>query len=71
MHHPHIAAVYGVVLSPSRTLLVMERGAEGSLRDLLRRTSLSNLPWLVRTRLTAGVASGVDFLHAQRPPSAL
>ena len=67
LRHPNILAVYAVAPSP-RPWLVMELGAAGSLRSLLRRTSLATLPWLSRVQLGAGAAAGVAFLHDQKPP---
>jgi hypothetical protein len=67
LRHPNILAIYALVERP-RAMLVMELGAAGSLRDLLYRTSLTNLAWSKRVSLGTGVACGVDFLHSQKPP---
>ena len=48
-------------------MLIMERGA-CNLLQLLRGSTVRDLPWSARARLGAGVAAGVAFLHAQTPP---
>ena len=66
LRHPNILAVFALIKSPP--MLVMELAAAGSLRDLLRRSSLAELPWPRRMDVLRGVAAGVEFLHAQQPP---
>ncbi len=66
LRHPNILAVFALIKSPS--MLVMELAAAGSLRDLLRRSTLPELPWPRRVDVLRGVAAGVEFLHAQQPP---
>jgi len=66
LRHPNILAVFALIKSPP--MLVMELAAAGSLRDLLRRSTLAELPWPRRVDVLRGVAAGVEFLHAQRPP---
>ncbi len=67
LRHPNILAVYAIVQRPA-PMLVMELAAAGSLRALLRRSTLDSLPWLRRIHILLGVAAGVEFLHAQTPP---
>ena len=66
LRHPNILAVFALIKRPP--MLVMELAAAGSLRDLLRRRTLAELPWTRRVDLLRGVAAGVEFLHAQQPP---
>jgi serine/threonine protein kinase len=67
IRHPNVLAVYALVRAPR--MLIMELAPGGSLRALLRgAASLHALPWAARVRLLAGVAAGVEFLHAQVPP---
>ena len=68
LRHPHILGVFALIKRPP--MLVMELAAAGSLRDLLRRSTLAELPWPRRVDVLRGVAAGVEFLHAQQPPIA-
>ena len=66
VRHPNILACYAFVVGPP-SMLVVELGTAGSLKDLLARTSLAELPWHRRLELCAGVAAGVEFLHSLTP----
>ena len=49
-------------------MLVIELAPAGSLAALLRRSTAASLPWPSRMAVAAGVAAGVEYLHAQAPP---
>jgi serine/threonine protein kinase len=66
LRHPNILGIYALVREPR--MLVMEYAAGGSLRALLARSTRDTLPWPQRLTILAGVACGVEFLHAQTPP---
>lgn len=66
VRHPNILACFAFVVGPP-AMLVVELGTAGSLKDLLARTSLVELPWRRRLELAAGVAAGVEFLHSLTP----
>ena len=66
LRHPNILAIYAFVTRP-RSMLVMELGSLGSLKALLLRCTLDQLPWAARAALGAGVAGGIAFLHSQTP----
>jgi serine/threonine protein kinase len=67
LRHPNVCALYGAVSRPP--MLVIELAPAGSLAALLERASLRSLPWRARVAtIGAGVACGVEFLHAQSPP---
>ena len=66
VRHPNILACYAFVVGPP-AMLVVELGTAGSLKDLLARTTLAELPWRRRLELCAGVAAGVEFLHSLTP----
>lgn len=66
LRHPNILSVYAVQLQPP--LLVMELGTGGSLLSLLYGTTLTTFSWPQRVAMGVGVASGIAFLHAQKPP---
>ena len=63
VRHPNVLAVYAMVHSPR--MLIMELAPGGSLRTLLARSTLAQLPWAARVGVLTGVAAGVEFLHAQ------
>ncbi len=63
IRHPNVLAIYAMVHSPR--MLIMELAPGGSLRALLARSSLEQLPWPVRVRVLTGIAAGVEFLHTQ------
>jgi serine/threonine protein kinase len=71
LRHPHVVSVFGVA---PPMMLVMELGVRGSLRAVLLGAAASAegglvaLPWATRARIVAGVAAGVEFLHARSPP---
>ena len=65
LRHPNIVAIYAFVSRPP--MLIMELASAGSLRALLRRSTIDSLSWLQRLDICGGVASGVEFLHKQSP----
>ena len=66
LRHPHVLAVYGMVLSPP--ILLMELAPLGSLAAFLHGSPPPCLSWMMRMDIAVGVASGVEFLHSQTPP---
>ena len=70
----NILTIYGTVRCARPLLmLVMDYAAMGSLFDVLSHASvlqdpLEALSWASRVSIAAGVAAGVEFLHAQSPP---
>lgn len=55
----------------------MALGARGSLMNVLRKAAAAHrrdtcpdggLPWPRRLSIACGVAAGMEFLHAQKPP---
>jgi len=64
LRHPNVCAVYGFVLEPP--MLIIEFCEGGSLAQLLKHSRLAELPWGMRVAIGAGVACGLEFLHAQR-----
>lgn len=74
LRHPNLLRVLGFATLPEASLLLLRRSACGSLVTLLRADAdadaSARLGWPRRAALAAGVASGLAFLHAQKPPFA-
>lgn len=74
LRHPNVLRVLGFATLPEASLLLLRRSACGSLVTLLRADAdadaAARLGWPRRAALAAGVASGLAFLHAQKPPFA-
>jgi len=64
--HPCIAALRGTVEAPLG--LVVEYCAGGNLMAALGSGGQAAFPWALKRSVAADVASGVAFLHRQRPP---
>ncbi|CAI5535444.1 unnamed protein product [Closterium sp. Naga37s-1] len=67
IQHPHVLMLLGCC--PDRYVLVYEYLANGSLEDrLLRLHSTPPLPWFVRIRIAAEIASSLLILHTRPVP---
>ncbi|CAI5483759.1 unnamed protein product [Closterium sp. Yama58-4] len=67
IQHPHVLMLLGCC--PDRYVLVYEYLANGSLEDrLLRLNSTPPLPWFVRIRIAAEIASSLLILHTRPVP---
>lgn len=67
IQHPHVVMLLGCC--PERHCLVYELMAQGSLEDRLRCKSGSPpLPWFVRVRVAAEIASALLCLHTRPMP---
>nr|XP_043618577.1 U-box domain-containing protein 35-like [Erigeron canadensis] len=66
MRHPNMVLLLGAC--PEYCCLVYEYMANGSLEDrLLRRGNTPPLPWQVRFKIAAEIATGILFLHQTKP----
>ncbi|GAB2220015.1 hypothetical protein Drorol1_Dr00007656 [Drosera rotundifolia] len=66
IRHPNLVLLLGAC--PEYGCLVYEYMARGSLEDrLLRRGNSQPLPWQLRFRIAAEVATGLNFLHQTKP----
>ncbi|KAK8683122.1 hypothetical protein V6N13_039189 [Hibiscus sabdariffa] len=66
IRHPNMVLLLGA--SPEHCCLVYEYMDYGSLEDrLFRRDNTPVLPWQVRFRIAADIATGLLFLHQARP----
>ncbi|MBA0601288.1 hypothetical protein Gorai_004469, partial [Gossypium raimondii] len=66
IRHPNMVLLLGA--SPEYCCLVYEYMANGSLEDrLFRRNNSPVLPWQVRFRIAAEIATGLLFLHQTKP----
>ncbi|KAK8598032.1 hypothetical protein V6N13_095424 [Hibiscus sabdariffa] len=66
IRHPNMVLLLGAC--PEHCCLVYEHMANGSLDDrLFRRDNTPVLPWQVRFRIAAEIATGLLFLHQTRP----
>ncbi|KAK8595828.1 hypothetical protein V6N12_064337 [Hibiscus sabdariffa] len=66
IRHPNMVLLLGAC--PEHCCLVYEYMANGSLEDrLFRRDNTPVLPWQVRFRIAAEIATGLLFLHQTRP----
>ncbi|CAI5496288.1 unnamed protein product [Closterium sp. Naga37s-1] len=67
IQHPHVLMLLGCC--PDRYVLVYEYLANGSLEDrLLRLNATPPLPWFVRIRIAAEIASSLLILHTRPVP---
>lgn len=66
LNHPNIVALKAVCFSP-RPALVSEFASGGSLRELIKDTSIS-IDWPEKMSIVADVARGVYFMHSAYPP---
>ncbi|CAI5488751.1 unnamed protein product [Closterium sp. Naga37s-1] len=67
IQHPHVLMLLGCC--PDRYVLVYEYLANGSLEDrLMRLNSTPPLPWFVRIRIAAEIASSLLILHTRPVP---
>ncbi|KAJ9553726.1 hypothetical protein OSB04_017771 [Centaurea solstitialis] len=66
MRHPNMVLLLGAC--PEYGCLVYEYMANGSLEDrLLRRGNTPPLPWQIRFKIAAEIATGILFLHQTKP----
>ncbi|GAV78791.1 Pkinase domain-containing protein/Usp domain-containing protein [Cephalotus follicularis] len=66
IRHPHMVLLLGAC--PEYGILVYEYMANGSLDDrLFRRGNTPVLPWQLRFRIAAEIATGLLFLHQTKP----
>ncbi|XVE71949.1 hypothetical protein DITRI_Ditri10aG0191900 [Diplodiscus trichospermus] len=66
IRHPNMVLLLGAC--PEYGCLVYEYMANGSLEDrLFRRNNTPALPWQVRFRIAAEIATGLLFLHQTKP----
>ncbi|KAK7251469.1 hypothetical protein RIF29_34700 [Crotalaria pallida] len=66
MRHPNMVLLLGAC--PEYGCLVYEYMANGSLDDcLFRRGNSPPLPWQLRFRIAAEIATGLNFLHQSKP----
>ncbi|KAF1872571.1 hypothetical protein Lal_00016407 [Lupinus albus] len=66
MRHPNMVLLLGAC--PEYGCLVYEYMANGSLDDcLFRRGKIPALPWQLRFRIAAEIATGLNFLHQAKP----
>uniref|UniRef100_A0A2P2L3W1 U-box domain-containing protein 52-like n=1 Tax=Rhizophora mucronata TaxID=61149 RepID=A0A2P2L3W1_RHIMU len=66
IRHPNMVLLLGAC--PEYGILVYEYMAKGSLDDcLFRRGNTPVLPWQVRFRIAAEIATGLLFLHQNKP----
>ncbi|OIV93617.1 hypothetical protein TanjilG_04849 [Lupinus angustifolius] len=66
MRHPNMVLLLGAC--PEYGCLVYEYMANGSLDDcLFRRGKSPALPWQLRFRIAAEIATGLNFLHQAKP----
>ncbi|KVI05080.1 Concanavalin A-like lectin/glucanase, subgroup [Cynara cardunculus var. scolymus] len=66
MRHPNMVLLLGAC--PEYGCLVYEYMANGSLEDrLLRRGNTPPLPWQIRFKISAEIATGILFLHQTKP----
>ncbi|GMJ07168.1 hypothetical protein like AT2G24370 [Hibiscus trionum] len=66
IRHPNMVLLLGAC--PEHCCLVYEYMANGSLEDrLFRRDNTPVLPWQIRFRIAAEIATGLLFLHQARP----
>nr|AYQ93032.1 U-box domain-containing protein 35-like protein [Lupinus angustifolius] len=66
MRHPNMVLLLGAC--PEYGCLVYEYMANGSLDDcLFRRGKVPALPWQLRFRIAAEIATGLNFLHQAKP----
>ncbi|KAK7251468.1 hypothetical protein RIF29_34699 [Crotalaria pallida] len=66
MRHPNMVLLLGAC--PEYGCLVYEYMANGSLDDcLFRRGNSPPLPWQLRFRIAAEIATGLNFLHQAKP----
>ncbi|XP_057988896.1 U-box domain-containing protein 52 [Hevea brasiliensis] len=66
IRHPNMVLLLGAV--PEYGILVYEYMAKGSLDDrLFRRGDTPVLPWQLRFRIAAEIATGLLFLHQTKP----
>ncbi|KAI3734649.1 hypothetical protein L6452_14123 [Arctium lappa] len=66
MRHPNMVLLLGAC--PEYGCLVYEYMANGSLEDrLLRRGNTQPLPWQIRFKIAAEIATGILFLHQTKP----
>lgn len=71
LRHPNIVNIMAVGVSPP--FVVMQYYEEGSLYDVLKRARnnpriAKRLTWEKRLDIAIGVACGMHFLNAQKPP---
>ncbi|XP_065863871.1 U-box domain-containing protein 52-like [Euphorbia lathyris] len=66
IRHPNMVLLLGAC--PEYGVLVYEYMAKGSLDDrLFRRGNTPTLPWQIRFRIAAQIATGLLFLHQTKP----
>ncbi|PKA63651.1 U-box domain-containing protein 34 [Apostasia shenzhenica] len=66
LNHPHMVTLLGAC--PERGCLVYEYMENGSLEDqLFNRKNSQTLPWFIRFRIIFEVASGLAYLHDNKP----
>ncbi|RDY11304.1 U-box domain-containing protein 35, partial [Mucuna pruriens] len=66
MRHPNMVLLLGAC--PEYGVLIYEHMANGSLEDcLFRKKKNSVLPWQLRFRIAAEIATGLLFLHQTKP----
>ncbi|XVE88674.1 hypothetical protein DITRI_Ditri19aG0088100 [Diplodiscus trichospermus] len=66
MRHPHMVLLIGAC--PEYGCLVYEYMENGSLEDrLFRKDNTPSIPWKIRFRIAAEIASGLLFLHQAKP----
>ncbi|KAK7270591.1 hypothetical protein RJT34_25878 [Clitoria ternatea] len=66
MRHPNMVLLLGAC--PEYGILIYEYMANGSLDDcLIRKKRSSVLPWQLRFRIAAEIATGLLFLHQTKP----
>ncbi|TYI31533.1 hypothetical protein ES332_A05G457300v1 [Gossypium tomentosum] len=66
MRHPHLVLLIGAC--PEYGCLVYEYMENGSLEDrLFRKDNTPSIPWKIRFRIAAEIATGLLFLHQTKP----
>ncbi|XP_077230088.1 U-box domain-containing protein 35-like [Tasmannia lanceolata] len=66
IRHPNMVQLMGAC--PDNGCLIYEYMANGSLEDcILRQTNSSPLPWQLRFKIAAEIATGLLFLHEMKP----
>jgi len=67
LHHPNVLLLMGVVTVPPNLCIIMEL-LEGSLWDLLHKSTNVRVDWKLALSMIIGTAKGMNYLHLSKPP---
>ncbi len=67
LHHPNIVLFIGACVKKPNLCIVTEFVKQGSMKEILEKSSSIKLTWMQRVRMLKSAALGINYLHTLNP----